>query len=305
VPRLYAPPPSFAPSPYGLLSVVQARWDEPDRHWQSGVQWQPLCGAAGTTYDPCMAVTGSGGVPPIPDPKTAGFTDEARGATPFTVYAGFSCSPAAWADRAQEMAEQALTRLESWAVERSFWTGQAGSQGVTFPHLAADAEVRDVYGLLLQDAATPVTGSVLDIVEALGRVEQALADCYNGVGVIHVPAALGPALDSNGLAHKVGAQLRTLNGNLVALGSGYPGTAPDGTAPAAGSAWIYGTGAVFAYRGPVMSAPRDSIVNRSNNSVFGLAERTYVLGYDCCLVAALASTGGVEAGAADSSGGQS
>jgi hypothetical protein len=302
VPRMYVAAPSFEASPFGLLSVVEARYTEDNPHWRTGVQWQPICGTADTTYDPCLAVTGSGGPPPTPAAKTAGVTDETRGATPFTVYAGFNCSPAAWAEEAGERAQDAMTRLESWQVERAFWTGVAGSQDTVWPHLAADAERRDMYGVLLQTAADPVTGAVLDIVEGLGRLEQDLADCYPGVGVIHVPAVLGPALDANSLVHKDGRQLRTLNGNVVALGAGYPGTSPAGSAPAAGSAWIYATGPVFAYRSRIEVPPAPSTVNRSNNTVSALAERTYVLGFDCCLHAALVSTGGEVAGAANSGG---
>lgn len=303
MPRLFVDPPSFAASPFGLLSVVEARYDVEDPHWRTGVQWQPICGTAGTTYDPCLAVTGDGGPPPIPSAKTAGVTDEARGATPFTVYAGFDCSPAAWAERSERLAQDAMTRLESYQVEQAFWTGVAGSQDTVWPHLAADAERRDMYGILLQTAADPVTGAALDIVEALGRLEQDLADCYPGVGVIHVPAVLGPALDANSLVHIDGRQLKTLNGNRVALGAGYPGTSPAGAEPAAGTAWMYATGPVFAYRSRIEVPPTPSTINRANNSVFALAERTYVLGFDCCLHAVLVSTGGEVAGAANSAGG--
>jgi hypothetical protein len=291
-------PPSYETSPYGLLSVVDARYDESDVHWRSGVQWQPLCGDVASTYDPCLAVTGTGGVQPLPPPKASSLTYETRGATPFTVYARFDCSPAASAEEAQERAQEAMKRLESWQVERSFWTGQAGGgDGVSpitavFPHLAANAEVRDVYGTLLQTASDPVTGTAVNIVEAFGQVEKALADCLNGAGVIHVPAELGAAVANAGLAKPEGRRLKTLNGNLVAVGNGYPGTSPAGAAPAAGTAWIYGTGPVFAYRSRVEIPSLPSIINRASNSVEALAERTYVLGFDCCLVAALVDVGG-------------
>jgi hypothetical protein len=285
-------PPSFTPSPYGLLSVVEARYDTQDVHWRSGVQWQPLCGGVLTTYDPCLAVTGVGGPPPIPPTKSSDLTFENRGATPFTVYADFQCSPAASAEQAQELAEEAMTRFESFQVERAFWTGIAGDQPVVYPHLAADEEVRDAHGTLLQTASDPVTGTATDIVQAFGEIERGLAECYNGAGVIHVPAELGPALAYTMVAKPDGRRLRTLNGNLVALGNGYPGTSPAGAAPAAGTTWIYGTGPVFAYRSRVEVPGLPSIVNRANNTVDAIAERTYVLGYDCCLVAALVDTGG-------------
>ena len=84
MPRLYVSPPLLAAVPYGLLSVVQARFDEADPHWRSGVQWQPLCGAAGSTYDPCLAVTGTGGPPPSP-PAPASPATTTMGASPRSV----------------------------------------------------------------------------------------------------------------------------------------------------------------------------------------------------------------------------
>lgn len=295
-PRLFVAPPSFTPAPYGLLSVVQARYDETNPHWRAGVTWQPLCGIAESTYDSCLAVTGTG-EPPAPPAKAATATWEARGATPFTVYAQFDCSPAVFATQSQRLGEESLTRTESWQVERAFWTGLAGGQTTVFPHLAANAQVVDSEGVLLQTASTAVTG-VVDIVEGLASVEKALADCLNGVGVIHVPAQLIPTMSAQNLIVREGSRLRTWNGNWVAAGAGYPGTAPDGSVPAAGGAWIYGTGPVFAYRSAVEVMPISSIVNRSTNDVQAIAERTYVLGFDCCHVAALISTGGVSAGTA-------
>lgn len=289
MPRFHIEPPSHVASPYGLLSVVDARYDEPSPHWRQGVEWDSLCGKVNTTYDPCFSVTDTGTPPPTPPAKTSELTFEDRGAQPFTVVARFDCSPAAWAEHAQELGEDALTRLEAYQVERTFWTGMAGGQEVVFPHLAADAEVTDgstVHPVLLQTAATPVTGTSLSLVEGLGLLEQALADCYGSAGVIHVPASLGPALAAERLIERDGARrLRTLNGNLVALGGGYPGTGPDGSTPAQGHAWIYATGNVFAYRSRVEVPPLPSIVDRANNTASALAERTYVLGWDCCHLA--------------------
>ncbi|MCW6003868.1 hypothetical protein K1W54_04625 [Micromonospora sp. CPCC 205371] len=287
MPRFHVDPPSHVASPFGLLSVVDARYDEPSPHWRQGVEWDALCGTISTTYDPCFSVTGTGDPPPPPPPKTSELTFEDRGATPFTVVADFECSPAAWAGEAARLGEEALTRLESYQVERAFWTGVAAGQEVVFPHLAADAEVTDggAHPVLLQTAATPVTGSVMNVVEGLGLLEQALADCYNGVGVIHVPASLGPLLAAERLVERDGRRLRTIKGNLVALGAGYPGTGPDGSPPAAGGVWMYATGPVLAYRSRVEVPPQPSTINRSNNTVQAIAERTYVLGWDCCHLA--------------------
>jgi hypothetical protein len=119
----------------------------------------------------------------------------------------------------------------------------------------------------------------------LGLLEQGLANCYNGVGVIHIPELLVPTFDSWKLLKQVGPQLYTTNGNKVAVGAGYPGTAPDGTARAGNTCWMYATGNVFGYRSQVrVRAPQTSpsSLERSTNTRKMIAERTYVLGWDCC-----------------------
>jgi hypothetical protein len=293
VPRRYVPPPTFTPLPYGLLSVVQARFDEPDPHWQNGITYQPLCGAGGSTYDPCTAVTGTGQAPTPPD-KAATANINARGATPFVVVAEIDCSPVGFWAEAEQRAPDALARWEPWQVERTFWTGLAGGQPVAFPHLAANASLVDGPVTLQTAASVIVTGGV-DIVEGLGLLEKNLADCYDGVGVIHAPMQLIPALSARGLLVKDGPRLRTWNGNAVAAGAGYPGTNPAGQS-VAGQAWLYATGAVFAYRAQPEVRRAEESIDRAKNTVKMIAERAYLLGWDCCHFAVPITTGGEPAG---------
>lgn len=299
-PRQIVDPPTFTASRFGLLSVVQTPTPS-GPHWQNGVTWSSYClgdGMGDTTYDECIATTGApdDGVPE-PSVKAANVEHVLRGATPFTPYVRFDCPPVGNAD-AQRIATDALAQSETYQVERAFWTGLVDGQTLAFPHLAADADVVDGDGALLQLAATVVnTGSPLDIISALGRLEQGLADCYGGVGVIHVPVKLLPLLDAAQLIHPVGGrdvasgqfdrQLQTLNGNLIAVGAGYPGTGPDGIDPGDDASWMYATGPVFMYRSAVQVTPFASTVNRENNTVEMIAERTYVLGWDCCVLAVL------------------
>lgn len=295
-PRTTVPSPTTAPAPYGLLSVVQARYNEPDPHWRNGVNYQPLCGVGnsgggGFTYDDAC-VTGA-------PTKAATASLVTRGATPFAAYAEVDCSPVGgfW-DDAEARAADALTRSEAWQVERAFWTGSATNGYVVYPHLAANAVVNDSAlssTVLLQSAATTVTGVALDPAEGLGRLEQALADCYDQQGVIHIPAGLIPSFDARGLIKASGQQLKTLNGNLVAAGNGYPGTAPDGTSTT-GVLWIYATGQVFAYRSEQIRFRREDSFDRSENTLKQIAERVYVLGWDCCHFAIPITLGGNVAG---------
>lgn len=305
--------PNYTPLQYGLWSVVQDRSATPDR-WRSGVHWQPICGTAVTTYDECVVVTGTGGPPPPPAAKAATHTIAARGAQPFTVVAEVDCSPVGYVNdpdevtNARNAARVALSRTELVQVESAFWTGIAGGQRTVFPRLAANAAFTNSDRILMQTAATTVTGStVLDIVEAMGYLESRLNACLGGQGVIHVPEILYPALVNSYQLVMVGGpngpQLRTWKGNLVAIGAGYPGTGPDGTVTP-NAAWIYGTGPVFAYRG-MEPGPDGNMtdeykisewLDRSENTMKVIAERTYLLGFDCCHFAVNVSLGGIVTG---------
>jgi hypothetical protein len=274
-------PPAFTALPYGLWDTIQH--PAPPSHWQQGVTWIERCPTGDTTYDECLSVTGTG-APPEPGVKTSNVEQTTRGATPFTVYAEFECSPVGLTDAAT-VAEDALARVEQQQVEAAFWTGTAGGQAIVFPHLAADAEVLDAQDIVLQPTASPaVTGA--DVAHALGELEADLADCYSGQGLIHVPRHALPTLAAWNLVTERDGRLYTTGGNLIVVGGGYTGSGPDGTAPAAGTAWIYATGAAFGYRSDVFFTDVRDSLDRSANTLSMIAERTYVLGFTCCLLAA-------------------
>lgn len=274
-------PAVFTPLPYGLWDTVQHPAAN-GAHWQQGITWIERCPTGDSTYDECLAVTGTG-APPEPPPKTANVDQAFRGATPFTVYAEFECSPVGIPE-AESIASDALDRVEQQQVEAAFWTGAAGGQAVVFPHLAANTEVVDGDVVLQLVATTAVTGT--DVAHTLGVLEQELTDCYAGQGLIHVPRTALPTLAAWNLLREVDGRLYTPAGNLIVVGGGYTGTGPDGAAPAAGTTWIYATGAAWGYRSDVyVSRLRDSL-DRSSNTIRMLAERTYTIGFECCLLAA-------------------
>lgn len=281
-------PPAFTTLPYGLWDAAQ-KPAASSPHWQQGVTWIERCPTGATTYDECLTVTGTG-APPAPPAKADNVDQTYRGATPFTVVAEFDCSPVGSLADAETVASDALARVEAHQVEAAFWTGTAGGQDVVFPHLAADAQVLDAQDIVLQTAASPVvTGA--DVAHALGALEAELGNCYAGQGVIHIPHIALPTLAAWDLVMERDGRLYTPAGNLIVVGGGYTGSGPDGTAPADGTAWIYATGAVFGYRSPVrVMSPRESI-DRAENTLKMIAERTYVLGFECCLLAANVTLG--------------
>lgn len=296
--RALVAPPGFTPSPYGLLSAVELRGDT-TAHWEMGVSWVDICGGAGVTIDWCdtsaPAITGVGSVPQ----KLSTTSRTLYGATPFTVYVEVDCSPVDFYDDRDGVISQAMARYESFQVERTFWTGLApernnsgGTPNGVLPHLAANTAVVETNlgrPTVLQMAATVVTGVALNVTDALGALEGALAACLNGTGVIHVPQALAPTMAL--LLEQKGPRLLTPNGNVVAIGAGYPGTSPTGATPASGTSWMYATSALFAYRGPtrIVGDPFQTL-DRTTDTMHVIIERTYVLGYDCCLFAQLVNT---------------
>lgn len=297
-PRLNVNAPTFTPIPYGLLSALGTEIRSPGgadgRHWQMGVQWESLCASATTTFDPCISVTGSAGLEVGPAPVKAETTEYVRyGATPFTVYAEIDCSAPGFWDRANDDINNVFTQSEQWQVERAFWTGVAGGQTVVYPHLAEDAEVVES-GVVLQTAATIVTGGTYDVVEGMGRLQGALADCYDGIGVIHVPRSLEPALTDAGLIVREGPRYRTTQGHTVVLGGGYTGSSPAGVSSGE-SAYIYATGAMFIYRGSAQTITGE-LFNRETNLAKAMIERTYVIGWECCHLAINISLGGAVTG---------
>lgn len=311
-PRVYVANPEFTPLPFGLLSSLKLFTRTPDdEHWRMGVNYEPICAQGGSTYDMCFAVSGTGAAPvSAPTAKTATTTIGRRGATSFTVYARVDCSAPGFWEQSNMVADRALTQSEQWQVENAFWTGLAGGQSVVFPHLAANAEIVD-NGIILQTSATIVSGGVtaaLDPVEALGFLEAELANCYDGVGVIHAPRVLLPAMANADILIRENDYYRTSGGNIIVFGAGYTGSSPSGST-ASGSVWMYATGAMFVYQSSsqILSVLPErgrgyNSFDPSSNSVGAISERTYVIGWDCCHLAVNVSTGGMEAGVVYTSG---
>lgn len=281
--------PSFTSLPYGLWEAAQ-KPSAQDAHWQNGITYEELCSGGGTTYDECIAVTGTGGeLPGAPASKAANVDNNFRGATPFTVYTQFDCSMVG--NVMQDQAEAALAKVEGWQTERAFWTGTGGGASTVWPHLAEDTTLTDPSGILLQSAATPLVTGGGDAAHVLGAVEQSLADCYHGQGLIHMAPSALPTFSAWDLVTERDGALWTRAGNRVVVGAGYTGSSPAGSAAAAGTSWIYATGQVFAYRSQVFSPRPVEAFDRAENTQKMLAERTYLFGWECCHIAALVTLG--------------
>jgi hypothetical protein len=298
-------PPIVTPESFTLLDYVQ--WvDTTDPHWRLGIMYPVVCGGASTTYDICiqtLSPSASGSNPT----KSAQATRDWRGATPFTVYTEIDCSPVGWWDAAEANVREALRRSEAHVVEEAFWTGTVhGDANIALPHLAADTaiflgESQPTNMVTLQTAASvPVTGTV-DVVEGLGILERELSDCYSAQGLIYVTLDVFEELVNELLVFQRNGLWYTAKGNKVVPGGGFTGTSPAGAAAPTGTAWMYATGALMGYRSaPKQVADRTSSLDRSDNTLALIIERTYLLGWDCCHIGVRVSTGGAVTGTANS-----
>lgn len=296
--------PTKTPLAYGLMSVADVR-PEPTRggyidpHWRNGVFWQNVCPDGNATYDSCISAL-SLGVSGLPAPASKA-TTAARsswGATPFTVFVEVDCSPPGFWDEVDEIVDRVFTESASFEIETAFYTGTVSGQQVVYPHLVSNTGRVNDAGITLQLIAGNVgpTGAPLDPVEALARLESALSTCVKGVGVIHMPTGLIAHFLSQHVIEESNGGYVSPAGHRIVVSSAYTGVAPDGTTTA-NALWMYGTGPVFLYhsRGKFLGDRIDSL-NRSINTEKRIFERTYVIGYDCCLFGVAVSIGGIVAG---------
>lgn len=254
--------PAAVPYRFGLFSQVTPRTSELtgaglDEHWRLGVQWMSqACGDAKLTTGPCINSEVS---PLTPDDYCSVSKFD-----PFTVYAynnddvpGFSMDE----DVANAVAR--LTNGEQEAAETQVWNLATTAIGVDVVDLTA-------YPLWY----------------GLGYIEQALAESYGAQGVIHMNR-----LTATMLADQLrieGGRLFTLLGTPVVAGAGYEKI--GATAPTEGL--IYGTGPLVMYRGDVDT--RQTAINKATNQASIIAQRDYVVGWDCVAVGAEVSLAVVE-----------
>lgn len=288
-------PELFQASPHSLVENVT--WVPPtDKHWVGGIQYDTDCTDADVTSSPCI----SGAPDSSALTKSATFSQVTRGSRAFTVYAEVDCTPDRqfW-DSAEQSAKRALTVSAPDQIEQTFWTGSSGAGAPIFPNLTTTGPIYDSTGdILLQPSSTIISGQPLDLVEGIGRLEEAFHDCYHGLGVIHAPVVLSTDFARRGMyEHGPGNTLVTSMGNRIVFGTGYPiNVGSGGVAPPLGSAWVFMTSPVFGIRGPVRTFRREESFDRGVNTLKMIAEQTIVLGWECCLAGVLLTVGGDLAG---------
>jgi hypothetical protein len=283
---------------YGLLDNVTWLTPDPAGHWQGGIQYDADCPAGATTVSVCFpGITGD------PGPKVPTWLQLTRGSRAFTVYDRVDCSPPGnglSTDALDEMRADALMALSKSAprnVERTFWRGNidnAPGGGTVFPNLTTAAQTFDGTGrIIIQPAGTLITGGV-DVVEGLGRLEAAIANCLRSVAWIHVPVILAASLSARGMLTVQNGKLYTYAGNRVIVGRGYDDTyGQGGAANAAGTTQMWATSPVFGLRSQPRAFTGVEILDRTTNTIKAIAEQTFLLGWQCCLIGITVTTGGL------------
>lgn len=280
--RDWAAAPAFAPLPYNLVdSAEKATFTG---HQKLGVMYKAPSCAAPLEYS-AACVTGTGAAK-VPNADVLW-----RAADPFIVTTWLPCTfvgeePETLRSDTRAAHENNVART----VEQIFWTG--GSFGVS-QHLASNTQTVITSGgndIVLQTAATVVTGTgnVLDL--SIGLLEQAMADCYGGVPFLHIPRKLIALLANLHLVEERDGGLYTVGGSRVVAYSG-PNTGPDGTAAPAGFAWVYATSPVKLWSAPAFFTANDAseVLKRDTNATVLILEQRFAAGWGCCHYASLVS----------------
>lgn len=238
----------------------------PDTRWQGGVSYRPINSnvpsAAASTYYPCAAP----------------YSIETEDGTvvswdPWGIALGDECL-AGSTDEPEEVAraDRRLAIQTEYLVSRTFWTGDVGSG--TFTSLGAPNRP------LADNASDDLTSTgPVGVVTAFSRAIQYLADTLGSQrGMIHVAPVLLPFLAFYGVAIRDGFQVLTsIADHVVVAGTGYDGSAPDGSAAATGTTYIYATSMVRAAVSPIQTR---AYLNRSNNDWETRASRIVIAEWD-------------------------
>lgn len=251
-------PPIATPRRFGLFSQAEIRTAQldatgVDEHWRLGIEWQSQnCAEVKVTTDNCL-VLGSdreGGNEKTPDAYC-----EVRSFAPFTVYAYDDDDiPGATLAQHEQNAIARLVNDEQRAVEANVWTAILAEAG----------------------APTDYTGNTAEM--GLGALEAAWADLHGITPTVHLSVNAATVLAS--YLYREGGRMFTATGSPVIVGGGYFDASVD-------TAVIAVTGPMVLYRSEINT--QANAVNKATNQVSIIAERDYVVGWDCTALAATIS----------------
>lgn len=260
---LEAKPTPSVPRRYGLLQAAVGPLDLPIHARMGGLQYvNEICGE-GVGYEMNC----------IDDLDTKEFVNglEIVTGVPFVVYATILCGSVGFTqDEFNAMAVSRLMSVEQTVVEQVFSSGAVGQA----PSLANNTP-----------AATVVATGGVTAVEVVSELENAMycTSQYGPPAYLHMPLAVMNELMSQHLLTWDGTRWRTPMGSIVSAGC-YSNLSPVGVAPADGTFWIYATGQTAVWRASdsqIQVAPVAGTLDRTTNQQLILAEREYVVTWEC------------------------
>lgn len=258
------------PLRYGLFQAAIGPLDLPVHGRNGGVQYvTALCGEGFGYEVECLATQNS---------KAAAWTENGVSVVtgaPFIVFATMQCGTVGFSyEEEQALILERLKGVEQSVVEELFSTSTLG-QGP---------------GLVTADGITTVTGAGDTVVDVLSELERARYCGFTGnltqygpPGILHVAIPVLNELKSQHVIDFDGTRWRTPMGTVVSGGC-YANNDPAGAAPADGVFWMYLTGQTTVWRTPdsqVQIAPVEGSLDRATNQYMMLAEREYVVTYEC------------------------
>lgn len=292
---------AIQPHPYGLFSVPGfVKHTEADNRWVDGFEVeQLLCRSNQSAFMACL---------PVPSGSESGYLDRTgdggnfvKRATAFSVVQGVACSTAGLDyDAAVRTAKAVFAAGLQQTAEYALMTG-AYSNGLTDPEAGQHplSAVKNPPAAIMQSAAVSTTDVALGPVPALATLEQRLAQRMPVVNTVHVTPSTATILAASGAIEAVDGVMRTkANGNIVVVGTGYPGTVPEhttGYTPETGEAengavqWMYGTGPLFVHLGEpeVLTPSLKDAVNVENNTSLIVIAQSVAIYWDGCTVASV------------------
>lgn len=252
----------------GLIPAAAVRTDV-DPRWENGFSFAPEPCGDGQALEIVCGPTAQKEFAENPDTVDV---------DPALLVAGHRCTTLDVGAAGPERTNRHLTNVESFLLERLFWTG------VVDPATTPDpTPFPDRPHLADGNATVLAGGTAVHPIHAVALLDQALTACLHGAaGMIHVTPYLLVWLAHDDLVERVGNVWLTPNGHTVVAGSGYTGGGPrpepGGALPAPpdllanppADQWAYGTGAVEVLLGD--RVPLDD-VDRTVNDREIFAER--------------------------------
>lgn len=258
---LEAKPTPSMPNRYGLLQAAVGPLELPTHARIGGLQYvNEICGEGFGYEVECVDAL---------DAKTFDLGLEVVTGVPFVVYSTILCGSVGFTqDEFNAMAASRLMSVEQTIVEQVFSSGDFGQA----PSLANNTP-----------AATVIATGGVSAVDVISELENAIycTSQYGPNAFLHMPIAVINELASQHLLTWDGTRWRTPMGSIVSAGC-YSNLSPVGVAPADGTFWVYATGQTAIWRSSdIFVAPVAGTLDRTTNQQLILAEREYVVTFEC------------------------